>query len=62
MDDTEYCIEHVFADLREVDAETSVLLYCRSMPHHGAVRELCHDGTVIKNKHIDRHYIVMVFM
>ena len=53
MDDTEYYVEHVvFAVLRELDAETSTALYYRSPHHDAAVRELCHDETVIKNKYL----------
>ena len=43
MNDTEYYVEHVvFAVLLKH------LLYYRSTPHHDAVHELRHDGTVIE--------------
>ena len=49
IDDTEYYVEHVvFAVLRE----SGQLLYFRSTLNHNAVRQLCYDGTVIKNKYI----------
>ena len=53
MDDTEYYVEHVFAILRVLDAETSTVLLSLNAALHDRNRNIYTDS-------LDRHY--MVFM